>query len=66
MCDVYHLTDEKQQFQEALDEVEANYGDLDEEHKTVVKQLEDADKQLRNDLLHISPHIRIKKGCRRS
>ncbi|RLN08188.1 hypothetical protein C2845_PM11G03370 [Panicum miliaceum] len=37
---------EKEQLQKALEEIQLKYSDLDEEHKTVTRQLSDAEKQL--------------------
>jgi chromosome segregation ATPase len=43
---VIYCSEEKERLQQAIENFQMNYVDLAEEHKTVIKQLQDADKQL--------------------
>ncbi|RLN29055.1 hypothetical protein C2845_PM05G20140 [Panicum miliaceum] len=60
-CDIYELTEEKEQLKKALEDLQLKYSDLDEEYKTVVRQLKDAEKQLRMDMQWIQSMGRDKQ-----
>ncbi|RLN04362.1 uncharacterized protein C2845_PM13G09690 [Panicum miliaceum] len=52
---------EKEQLKKALEDLQLKYSDLDEEYKTVVHQLKDADKKLKTDMQRIQSMARDKE-----